>query len=332
MSNETAAKVPGPFVEEFRTSWHQLPNKAFFFALLAAWLALFQWFGNSTMGYSHSPSLLYWLYRAYKGESYAAFEGDDSHGILIPLAILVLMWYKRKELLSQSLRVWPPALVIVAASLLLHVFGFLIQQPRVSVLGLFLGTYGLMGLAWGPGWLRASFFPVLMFAFAVPLGSAVDIITFPLRLMVTKIVAFIAQHILSINVACEGTRLFKLPDQYEYEVAAACSGIRSLVAIIAIAVVYAFMAFKDWWKRITLLASAIPLAVIGNTFRLLAIVVAAEIGGQAEGAAVHESPTWSMLPYIPAMLGLFLIGRWLERKNAHPKPEETPAPKTSATP
>lgn len=331
MSNETAAKAPGTLGEEFRTCWNQLPNKVFFFVLLAAWLALFHLYGNSTMGYSHSPSLLNWLYRAYRGETYKPFEGDDSHGILIPAAILVLLWYKRRDLFSQNLRVWPPALAIVGVSLLLHIFGFLIQQPRVSVLGLFFGIYGLMGLAWGPGWLRASFFPCILFAFAVPLGTAIDPITFRLRLFVTNVVVFIGQHILSINVACEGTRLFKLPNQYEYEVAAACSGIRSLVAIIAIAVVYAFMVFKQWWKRIVMLASAIPLAVIGNTFRLLAIVIAAEIGGQAEGSAVHESPVWSMLPYIPAMLGLILIGRWLERSTPKPDPQTPPAVKTSTT-
>ena len=61
-----------------------------------------------------------------------------------------------------------------------------------------------------------------------------------------------------------------------------------------------------------MIVAAVPLAVIGNTFRMMTIVIAAELRGQEAGARVHESPFWSLLPYIPAIIGLMLIGRWLE--------------------
>jgi len=100
---------------------------------------------------------------------------------------------------------------------------------------------------------------------------------------------------------------------YQYDVAPACSGIRSLVAITAIAIIYAFTIFSNWWQRILMMASAIPLAFIGNTFRMLVIVLAAELGGQSAGSKAHESTFWSLLPYVPAIVGLILLGRWLEK-------------------
>jgi ABC-type uncharacterized transport system permease subunit len=58
--------------------------------------------------------------------------------------------------------------------------------------------------------------------------------------------------------------------------------------------------------------------VLGNLVRMLCIIFAAEIGGQATGNYVHESSIFSMIPYIPAIAGLLLVGRWLEKK---PEPE-----------
>jgi exosortase/archaeosortase family protein len=62
-----------------------------------------------------------------------------------------------------------------------------------------------------------------------------------------------------------------------------------------------------------LIGSAIPLAVIGNTFRMMVIVLAAEFGGQDAGIRAHDSTFWSMLPYVPAIFGLMFLGRWLEK-------------------
>src|SRR5262245_57782491 len=112
MSTDIAAK-PASFTQEFQSCWHELPNKALFLTLFAAWLALFHFFGNATMGYINTPSLLSWMYSAYKGNDGVAFQTDDSHGIIIPFAVIWLLWWKRKALLSQNLRIWTPGLAIV---------------------------------------------------------------------------------------------------------------------------------------------------------------------------------------------------------------------------
>jgi exosortase/archaeosortase family protein len=97
-------------------------------------------------------------------------------------------------------------------------------------------------------------------------------------------------------------------------VAAACSGLRSLVAIFLLATIYAFVMFRPTWKRLLLISLALPLSVLGNFARLMCIVVAAEFGGQSAGQFVHENSFFSLVPYIPAIAGLLLAGRWLEDK------------------
>ena len=72
--------------------------------------------------------------------------------------------------MAQPLSIWPAGLWLVCLALVLHIFGYMGQQPKASVLALFIGIYGLMGLAWGPAFLKASFFPFFLFAFCVPLG------------------------------------------------------------------------------------------------------------------------------------------------------------------
>jgi exosortase len=304
------------FQDELIEAWQRLPNKLFFLVLLAAWLALFHILGNSILGYVKTNSLFLWL-----GHAYRSLEdgNDDAHGKFVPLLVLGLFWWKRHELLALNLRIWLPGLAILAGAMLLHVLGYLVQQPMVSVGAMFLGVYAVMGLAWGPEWLRRSLFPFLLFLFAIPLGQRAEMITFTLRLMVTQIVEFICHSLLSLEVARQGNTLSHVDllnpaNNYQYEVAAACSGIRSLVAIGLMATVCAFVFFRTWWKRVILLASAVPLAVAGNVLRLLAIVVAAEIGGRPWGDYVHESSFFSLLPYVPAILALIWVVNRLEEK------------------
>jgi exosortase/archaeosortase family protein len=94
---------------------------------------------------------------------------------------------------------------------------------------------------------------------------------------------------------------------------------RSLIAVFLLATVYAFATFRSPGKRIFLMALALPFAVLGNMLRLLAIIVAAEMGGQSAGNYVHEGGPFgiiSLLPYIPGIVGLLWVGRLLENREA----------------
>ena len=319
------------FAADFVRCWEQLPNKEIFFILLAAWLLLFQLFGNATFGYIDTRSLFSWMWNAYghsvKGagdQGMFGGDGEDDQGILIPPVVLALFWWKRRQLLGLSNRVWWPGLLLLAGAVALHVAGYLIQQPRICIVGLFAGIYALMGLAWGPAWLRASFFPFFLFIFCVPIASIGEPVTFPLRLMVSKTVTFICNNLLGIDVVREGTQLFNSQHTYGFEVAAACSGLRSLMAIFALSTIYGFITFEKSWKRLLMMAAAFPLALCGNVLRMLGIIMTAEISGQAAGNYVHENWFFSLVPYVPAIVGVMVLGHWLRER-----PPETPTtPKT----
>ena len=292
--------------------WHRLPNKAFFFALLAAWALLFQYWGNSILGYVRTPSLFSWMHGQYNNPN-----ADDGHGNFIPFLVIGLFWWKRRELLAQPLKLWWPGLLILLAALLLHVAGYAAQQPYLSIAALFAGIYGLMGLAWGTAWLRQSLFPFFLFMFSIPLGQRAEIITFPLRQLVSRLSELVAHWVLGINVIRAGTQLFDPSGSYGFDIEAPCSGMRSLIAVFLLATIYGFFAFRSPWKRLLLMALALPFSVLGNLARMVLIIVAAELGGQSWGNYVHEGGPFgiiSLVPYLPAMVGLLLTGRWLENR------------------
>ena len=91
------------------------------------------------------------------------------------------------------------------------------------------------------------------------------------------------------------------------------------------------LCFQPWWKRAVLMASAVPLAILGNTIRMLSIIIAAEIWGQEGGSYVHDGGPYgiiSLLPYIAAFGGLMLLGGWLRESPSQPP---APTPTSPAT-
>ena len=326
-ANSKPANAPSPTIQEFLrdfpaefgAAWRQLPNKSLFFVLLAAWLALFHFLGNATLGYIVTPSLLEYIYQA------SSMPGsEDAHGLLIPFVVIALLYVKRKELLAVEHRIWWPGMVLFGSAVLLHVLGYLVQQARISIFAMYFGIYALMGLVWGPAFMRASFFPCFLLVFCVPMGSLAEPISLKLRMLATQIVTGLCQTVLGIDVIRDGTQIFSPDRSYQYEVAAACSGIRSLIAIFAVATIFAFLSFKTWWKRLVVIASAAPLAVAGNVVRLMTIVIAADLFGQETGSRVHESSVLSLLPYVPAIAALILVGHWLGESGDRPD-SRTPA-------
>jgi exosortase len=300
-----------------REEWRRLPNRGFLLGLAAVWAALFAWLGISYFQFLGTRSLYVWMFSAYSSPLQ-----DEQHGMLIPFVVLVLVWWKRRELVAQPLALWWPGLGLVAAGLFLHLAGFVTEQPRASVMGFFLGLYGLMGVAWGPRWLRAVFFPYFLLAFCVPVGELAIPLTLPLRILVATIVAWISHFGLAPDIIREGTQLFDAQHTYRYEVAPACSGIRSVVAMLALTIIYGHLCLKPVWKRLLLVASAIPLAVLGNVVRLCLTIMVAEMFGQDAGKACETN--FGFVTFAVAIGCVLWLGRWLEASETKPAPKSPP--------
>ena len=328
------AQTPG-FMEELRAFGAAIPQKGVFAGLALAWTALFHFYGNPTLGYFNKPSLFGWLENSYSQSA------DDTLGMYIPLIVLGLLWWKRAELSSVPKRTWWPALALFILGLLLHVLGYTVQQTRLSVVGYFFGLYGIIGLLWGWRMMRAVFFPFFLFSFMMPLTSELEGLTLPLRYAATK-VTVILSHIGGIDVVQKGTLIESTGGHFSYNVEVACSGLRSLTTMLMLGCIFGFTAFQSNWKRIVLIGSAFPLAVLGNVIRLLGIVIAsswkydqmiadkhpvaaAHQAAQALGSYVHDHSVFKLVPYIPAFIGMMLLARWLREDAPEKAPATTPA-------
>ena len=288
------------------------PHVSLLGVLFFFWILLFHFTGNSTLGYIKSHSLFVWWFEvmsqaAKTGGIAAIFDSEDALGWFIPFIVIGLLYWKRESLAALKKEPSWIGVLIIGISLLLHLCGFLAQQTRLSVAAFFLGIYGMTGMFWGKKWMRETLFIFGLFIFCVPLGGAADMITFPLRMLATKLSVAIASSVFGLDVIRQGTAILDASGRFQYEVAPACGGIRSLTAIFALAIITGFVSFQSMWRRIVLAVAALPLAIIGNILRLLAIIFAAELAGHEAGAMVHESSVFSILPYLPAFIGFWVL-------------------------
>ncbi|MFA6544569.1 MAG: exosortase/archaeosortase family protein, partial [Limisphaerales bacterium] len=172
----------------------------------------------------------------------------------------------------------------------------------------------LVGLVWGPGWLRKTFFPFLLLGFCVPLEALGEGLLFQLRLLVTRISVGLGHDLLGLDVLREGTRIFNSARTFNYDVAPACSGIRSLASLLAVTTIYGYVAFRAPWKRVVMIALAAPLAVAGNVARITTVIVLAEAFGQKTGAAAETNLGY--VTFAVAIALMFLAGRVMREKEA----------------
>lgn len=308
-------------LKELRQLWDSLPDRAPFFAALAGWCALFHFVGNSTFGYVNSPSMFGWLTGWYQLKSTG--ESGDELAPFVPFLVLALLYLKREDLASVPKRPWTPALILVIGGLLLHALGFVGQQVRISVAGFIIGTWGLMGLFWGWQWMRATLFPWFLLVFAIPVAAYTDGLTFHLRLLSTQVSVGICNSLLGLDLLRLGTTVFHQPASgvggFQFDVAAACSGMRSASVVLLLALVYAFINFQSPWRRLLVIASSVPFALIGNIFRLVVVFVVGEAFGEDAGKMIETK--FGFITYLGALAGLFFLG-WLLRE---PRPPEGPS-------
>jgi exosortase len=270
--------------------------------------AVFQFFGNAAFGYIKSASLFWWW-----GFQWVNPESETEHGLIIlPLSIWLLWRNLRKEGSRTADGIHDsttPAVAAMIAGLALHLAGFAAQQARVSIVALLLFTWGVLRLGGGRRWGAAALFPLGFLLLAIPV-NALDSAGFWLRLWVIRASAGFA-HAVGIGVFQNGTQLLAPDGRYSYDVAAACSGVRSLMALLALSLLLGYLNFRSWSYRATLVLLCFPLIYFGNVARITAIIFAGQWGGQAWGERVHDVMGFGV--FVIVLGGELLAARWIER-------------------
>jgi exosortase len=237
-------------------------------------------------------------------------DPNYSHGFLVPLIAGYFLYQKWPELASSSVRPGNTGLAVILASLSMLVVGIAGTEyftMRSSLVFLLAGIV----LYWF-GWqvLKTLAVPIGFLLFMVPLPYIVyDAAAFPLKLFITKVSVF-ALKAMGIIVWREGN-IIMFP-QTVLEVADACSGLRSLMSLLALSVALAFFSQKTCLKRTLLVLSAIPIAIVTNILRVIVTGFLAQYYGAAAAEGFfHEFA--GMAVFALAMLLLLGTGAMLRK-------------------
>ncbi len=237
-------------------------------------------------------------------------DPDYSHGILVPFLSAYFVWEGREKLLSLSITPNPWGVGLLALGLLMLVIGSIGAELFVQRISLIVILAGLVLLLLGHGHLRALAFPILFLFFMVPLPAIVmNAVAFPLQLFAAKSAEFCLFN-LGIPVLREGNVI--VLSGTTLEVAEACSGIRSLQALLALGTVYAYFSQRAMWKRWAVVLLSVPIAIAANAFRVSGTgVLAHSWGVEAAEGFYHTFSGWLM--FVVAFVLLLACGTVLSR-------------------
>lgn len=262
----------------------ELVNIAFVSVIIGFMFVLFHLLGN-TVENVESRSAFTWMIARWADKE--SFGADYSHGYLIPFVSLAVLWYKREELFSAPKKVCVWGLYVVIMALAFHWLGAKMQQTRISLVSLIMLLWGIPLYFFGWGVAKVLIFPCAYLIFCVPLNF-LDALAGPLQRIATA-AGYASVKNMGIEVERVGTML-RSP-YFDLNVEAACSGLRSLLAMTALTAVYAYFTQKTFIKKWALFLLSIPIAVAGNVGRIISIALVCVTTGQRFGAGLHHD--WS---------------------------------------
>jgi exosortase len=230
-----------------------------------------------------------------------AEDDDYTHGFLILPLALYFVWERRHELKRLTPRPsWLGALAL-GVGLLLLVVGSVGAELFLQRISFVVVVAGLVWLVLGAAFLRVVAFPIAFLVFMVPLPAIVmNAVAFPLQLFAAQSATFCMQTA-GIPVLREGNTIVLA--NTTLEVVEACSGIRSLQALLALGAVYGYFTQRAVWKRWALLFLSIPIAIAANAFRVAGTGFLAHfIGPEAAQGFYHSFAGWMVFAVAFALL------------------------------
>jgi exosortase A len=235
---------------------------------------------------------------------------DFSHGFLIPIVSFYFVYERRKELSALSPSTAWGGIGLIVLGILFFLLGnlatefFTMRFSMVVVLG------GIVLFLLGKEFFKTLLFPIVFLIFMIPIPSVLmDRITFPMQLFASKVAAK-SLYLIGIPALREGNII--LLANTSLEVAEACSGIRSLIALLALSVVFAYFSQKTTLKRVLLVLSTFPIAIIANAARVTGTgILAHHYGDKVAQGFFHGFSGWIL--FVVAFVCLFLLGTMLSR-------------------
>jgi len=255
---------------------------------------------------------LLWLYAPvlYRLVAQWVHDPNYSHGFFVPAFSLYVLWQKRDRLRRLPRRPSWSGLLILAIAVAVLTAGTLGAELFLSRTSFLIAIAGLVVLFFGWNYLRAVLFPWLFLLLMIPIPNILfNQITFPLQLLASKAAALVLP-LLGVPVLREGN-VIQLPVM-TLEVAEACSGIRSLMSLATLSIIYGYLLETRISTRVLLALAAIPIAVIANGLRIIGTGLLVQYWDpeKAEGF-FHAFSGW--LIFVVSLILLFLLHKGLQK-------------------
>jgi exosortase len=230
-------------------------------------------------------------------------DPDMSHGFFVPLVSAFLVWRRRDELMAIKPRPnwWGLGLVLYGTlQLYIATLGAELFLARTAFVITLFGAVWMLG---GTPMLRKLFFPLFLLFFMVPIPAVIyNRITFPLQLLASRL-AGDALALLGVPVLREGN-ILELPEQ-RLSVVEACSGIRSLLTLTYLSLIYGHFFEKNNWIRAVLFVATVPIAIVANASRVTVTGIITEWKPELAEGFFHTAQGWVI--FMVSLLSLILL-------------------------
>ena len=250
--------------------------------------------------------VLLWLYMPTLAHLVSQWWNDPnySHGFFVPLFSAFVIWQERNKLSGLNPQPSWAGLLFLGFGLCVLIVGQMGAELFLSRLSVLIVLAGLIVLFLGWNFLRALIFPWAFLLLMIPVPAIVfNQITFPLQLLASK-VASTALPWMGVPVLREGN-VIVLPAM-ALEVAEACSGIRSLMSLTTLAVIYGYLMERKVGVRVLLAGASIPIAVAANSLRIVGTGLLVQYWDPEKAQGFfHEFSGW--LIFVVSLVMLYLL-------------------------
>lgn len=234
-----------------------------------------------------------WLYNPYY-----------SHGFIVPIVSGFIIWRMRKELHDVEIKQSQTGLILFIIGIALQSIAVMGVIRFLSGISLIITISGIILYLFGWKFFNKIRFPILFLLLAVPVPFT-DIVAPPLQ-TVSAVTSSGLANLIGIPVQRVGYVL-NTPSG-TFEVALECSGLKSIISLLTISIIYAFILEGGLLMKFTVALSSIPLALFGNILRIVSVFIVSNIYGK-ETALNYFHDFSSLLLFSFALIGLFLVGR-----------------------
>jgi len=240
-----------------------------------------------------------------------AKDPNYSHGFIIPLVSLYLLRTAWRESPRPETKSGPAGLIVLLAGLLLFVLGTAAAEYFTARFSFVVCLFGLTWYLLGNEFVRRTWFAFFFLCFMIPIPYVIYYaLSFPLQLTATKVTVGVLK-LIGMGVIQQGN-VIHLEGGHSLEVAEACSGMRSLVALLALGALYAYWSQRSVIAKGILFLSTIPISVFANVVRVLFTALLAATVTEA----VTEDPLHTIMGlsvFVVAFACLFVENLILKR-------------------